>query len=679
MKNKKRKIIFVILILMIVSSISLVYMYNFKNNEETSTYVETEYPDNYVFYLDGKLSFNTTWPSRSEYQYNKTASYCTDGSRIKYDGIINRVDIEVTGSTKCFLYFDSFESMGKETLAEHVKSLETTPESVENQVNYVGDAYRYRGIDPDNYVCIGTTDVDTCLGDEYLYLHRIISASNVEYSATSDDKTDGIAFAVKVITSNTVGTNTNRTAIEWRDTSIEDYLTEQNESGYYYERIVEMGNGTINNMILRAKYFSGGTSFSGYGYQYLELEQNYTKTNPVYENIGLLYPSDLAYSAIDTTDDPEYCYEGTKTTFNAFKNYCESWLDIGTSYHTMLGYSSAGSSYVVTNTGRLLAATSSTTTNEGYRVSGIRPVFYLQPETYIVSGTGTLDDPYMVAYEPDNNYEEIVKNYFSSYTVTGVKGYTNTNSDITACLDNSTDYMGFSDPCNYQNQIIGVYNVDYKYQPNLASGNTTWVEGNDYLLKLSTSDFVEGDIINNNYQDSLNYLSEDIIFYSFNGDESLVPYIAVKAKWDVTDISNSTMCSIKFSEMGYYEKYKISYSYYDYWGLLNLSNLIDNAAAINVRSDSKEDYGNHTVNEGKMSCIYYECNEYIQLFVQSGNIFFGPDFSSSAESASRFATSSFYTYPDDTEASDYYASFYIYKPFLGGVGAESPYRVEAIT
>ena len=104
--------------------------------------------------------------------------------------------------------------------------------------------------------------------------------------------------------------------------------------------------------------------------------------------IGLMYPSDYGYSALEDTCTRTY-------NLNSYSNNnCvgKSWL-YGTSYEwTIMPYTNSSNTFGISSSGDLLANNA----NNGF---GVRPVLYLDSSVYRVAGDGTYDNPYIIAMD----------------------------------------------------------------------------------------------------------------------------------------------------------------------------------------------------------------------------------------------------------------------------------------
>lgn len=565
--NKKRKyIISTLSILILIASISLVCLYKASLSNKINslaTYEEEAYPDNYAFYVDGVLQPTNVWPKRSLYQYNQTASSCTNDVEMIYDGIMNRVDIDAKASTTCNLHFNSYSSQGKTTFSQYIKSLaDTTANQTDWQVNYLQDAYRFRGgndtVDIPNYVCIGTSDAETCLADPNIYLYRVILAENVDYTNTQDNESQGNDLAVKVIATEYEAAYS-RQGTTWDSSNAfrKKLLSEKGTTGYYNQRLKDTG-AYGNDIILRAKYYAGYSSTNPTTGTNSLKYVNEANIHDVYDLVMLMYPSDYLFSTVRNNDFTEnYCYSNS-----AYYNGCNSWIKGTEDEHFLIKYNTTNY-YTIkldVSANRVITATSSTTTAAGYYKVGYRPVFYLQPDTILTGGDGSISNPYMVSYESDSYYESLAKTHLYKNTLTEEKAYipwdvSSQSYLTTACMDNNATTG--SCLAAYRKFVLGVYKNKY-----LDSNNEIKEK---YLLKVVDNHVIENDVPYYNYLDE-DYHDEINQYYN---SKNIRDNRIVKAYWNVgtTDSYNLTnYINMPLKKISYYEQKETSKCGESYFG-----------------------------------------------------------------------------------------------------------------
>ncbi len=271
------------------------------------------------------------------------------------------------------------------------------------------NSYRYSGANPNNYVCIGSTE-SPC-PEENLY--RIIGAfdddkdSNyqiklikADYTTSAMLGTDGrdYAGAYSYSTSNYKGSMETSTIAAYRwnyDTSVSssgsnNWATSEfntiNLNTNYWNYL----GTTWQNLIVETTWHLGGmTSFNNTAKAFYDGERNnagYGSNPTTYtDEIGLMYPSDYGYAA-----SPEvwitdlFDYDNSTITAN-------NWMYMGLTEWTITPDSS-NSYYVfdVNGDGNLNYSGA----DLGYSA---RPVFYLESNVALQGGSGTSSDPYRLA------------------------------------------------------------------------------------------------------------------------------------------------------------------------------------------------------------------------------------------------------------------------------------------
>ena len=394
-----------------------------------------------------QISDNTTWPG-SGYMYNETLSSCENGSTLIWNNETNTVTLKANISDKCYLYFDIVPpdvtlattniaygatpatlSCSNATATYNQKYSRVqisqvnrpnrqtggnctltyqTPSSINYLNNYIiglagttqgtgqvvnENGYRYEGKNPNNYVWFNNE------------LWRIIGVFDESSHGQSGQN------LVKIIRNDSIGglawhkSNTN----DWTAASLMNllngaYLNSENGTGgeycYGYSTTVPAGNcdytetginDTYRPMIENVTWYLGGCSTAS---ATTEMFYEYERDTRVYSGrptstigyIGLMYPSDYGYSVLASS-----CARTTRLVdYDTATCAGQSWL-YGQGYEWMITPDSSDSRYVfyVDNYGDL----NSLNATGGYAA---RPVLYLDSSVYVIDGTGTQSDPYII-------------------------------------------------------------------------------------------------------------------------------------------------------------------------------------------------------------------------------------------------------------------------------------------
>ena len=257
-------------------------------------------------------------------------------------------------------------------------------------VNNTSD-YRYEGKNPNNYVLFN--------GE----LWRIIGV----FDSNTHGKTG--QNLTKIIRDESIGSyawnksNTNN----WTDSSLKtilnDYYYNASSTGgdvcYFYGTTVpgncdftKIGlNATSRGMIENVTWHLGGHSTnSATAATFYTAERGSTvygsNSTPTTGYIGLMYPSDYGYSVLVSS-----CARTTNlSSYNSSSCGGESWL-LKNGYEWTMTHFSSNSDYVfnVSN----FANVNYNNTRSGYAV---RPTAYLKSNVYVISGTGSITDPYVI-------------------------------------------------------------------------------------------------------------------------------------------------------------------------------------------------------------------------------------------------------------------------------------------
>ena len=450
MRKKKVLITLSIVGILLTSFIILSYINN--DGVVIASGKSEEYVNNRTFSLmletsagsgEYQVSNDTTWPG-SGYMYNETLSSCENGSTLIWNDETNTVTLKANISDKCYLYFDivppdvtlattntgygatpatlscsnataSYNQKYSRVQISQINNQYTsctltyqTPSSKNYLNNYIiglagqtqgtgqvvnENGYRYEGKDPNNYIWFNNE------------LWRVIGVFDENSHGQSGQN------LVKIIRNDSIGglawhkSNTN----DWKASSLMNllngaYLNSENGTGeeycYGYSTTVPAGNcdytesginDTYRPMIENVTWYLGGhsthsaTAEAFYGYERGDTVYSGRPTTTT-GYIGLMYPSDYGYSVLASS-----CARTTNLgSYNNSTCAGQSWL-YGQGYEwTITPYSSRSDHvFYVYVSGYL----NNNSANRGYAA---RPVLYLDSNVYVIDGTGTQSDPYII-------------------------------------------------------------------------------------------------------------------------------------------------------------------------------------------------------------------------------------------------------------------------------------------
>ena len=259
--------------------------------------------------------------------------------------------------------------------------------------------YRYYGASPNNYICLDMEGSSTC-SDKHLY--RIIGSIYEENAGKN---------LVKVIKATPL-TDGSTTTYAWDSGKVNIWATITNgnysnslTSGASLMKLLNNGdwwNGTntysnygltekSKSMVNTSRYYLGVHNSSSvktptmYGYE--RGIKRYNNNRPLYWDgmVGLMYPSDYGYAAGKSCGDGTNLYD--------YKGGCmnKDWLYISNTSQWLMSPDSVYpfGVFYVHRSGSVYA-------DENYLAFAVSPVFYLTSTTSIISGTGTMDDPYII-------------------------------------------------------------------------------------------------------------------------------------------------------------------------------------------------------------------------------------------------------------------------------------------
>ena len=281
--------------------------------------------------------------------------------------------------------------------------------------------YRYYGPNPNNYICLDMEGGSTC-PDRGLY--RIIGSIYEELEGEN---------RLKVIKANPLENKTNN-GFSWARTTkyANNVWVTTTDSGNLTESIEELlnagdwwnntndfqGYGLTNEIkkyISSSRYYLGGVSNDTTGSLYNKERGTNNKYDdvPLYWDgqVGLMYPSDYGYASGNNcaTNISLYNYNISCKAINWLYNSC-SWQWVmspgisvsGIPFNNFLSkkgnllggyYKSGDSSSTIRKCGLEVGDERRFVRDYGY----VFPTFYLTSTTTIVSGTGSIDDPYVLS------------------------------------------------------------------------------------------------------------------------------------------------------------------------------------------------------------------------------------------------------------------------------------------
>ena len=282
--------------------------------------------------------------------------------------------------------------------------------------------YRYYGANPNNYICLDMEGQSTC-SDNHLY--RIIGSIYEENAGTNLLKvmkatplTDG---TTSIFSWNYSSTN-NYTNI-WATPTNGNYSNSLSSgstlmqllnsgawwngtSGSYYGGST-MGETPLNftnyklsdkakSYISTSRYYLGGYNNNSpltnemYGYERGPLR--YDTSRPLYWDgmVGLIYPSDYGYASGKLCSD--------SVSVNSYNDSCKdrNWIFNNSNQWLITPRSDSSNLVFYLNSTGTVSIIYIPTPEGAAKRRNVRPTFFLTSTTIIVSGTGSIDDPYVI-------------------------------------------------------------------------------------------------------------------------------------------------------------------------------------------------------------------------------------------------------------------------------------------
>ena len=282
-------------------------------------------------------------------------------------GISNKVDISL-----------SSKNIGDNILSNPTTGLNTRLE---------GGLYRYQGTSVDNYICFGTSDKDTCLGNKDAYMYRIIGIAE-----------DGKIKVMKNYAFNTTyyWHNSNSSNTIWPNSDL--YKGLNGISGGKYSNLFigntsYMPSGWEDKIETTTWKYGDNTNFSVTADALYNTENAWTDT--VDAKIGLIYAHDYYYA---------YQSGGLNCSSTGSYSTCKtSWMHIYVSDSSApstyewtvsrYGYNGVYRYYTAFNVG----TNGDVNGNNIATALSIRPVFFLKYNIQLIGGTGTSTDPFIIS------------------------------------------------------------------------------------------------------------------------------------------------------------------------------------------------------------------------------------------------------------------------------------------
>ena len=322
------------------------------------------------------------------------------------------------------------------SLSDYLISIQSTNTSTMAYDGTTDNNLRYYGSNPNNYIqfngelwrIIGVMNNMTTNDNKVQSLVKIVRASSIgNYSWDSSASNINSGYGVNEWSQADIMTELNNGAYWNRNsgncynglnnaTTVCDFSSSglKSDSKYYIQSVV-WHTGTASNTITRAS-----NTPSMYGYERSTTTGNsacssstsigayycndsVTRTTSWTGNIGLVYPSDVAYATSGgNTTSRSTCLSNNQYNWNSYSDcYTNNWLFQSAASWMItpsaeVDYSNAA--FAILANGKIYGGNNAIDNNSVY------PTLYLKPSTIYSHGTGTSADPYIVT-STESNYD----------------------------------------------------------------------------------------------------------------------------------------------------------------------------------------------------------------------------------------------------------------------------------
>ena len=370
-KNPKKTgiILFTIACILLIAEVFFYISFASFESKETYNIMEGSVSDPgdiyFAYYVDGVAT--NTLPSKEDgYIIDSTKTNCTKGAKIVFDSVNWEVIIsELTESmTKCTLYFKKVEIPTDTFAATLLAQGETDELKLDGTVD---NNLRYVGVNPNNYV-----KFDGKLWRIVGVFNNVLNENNETQSriklVREDLYIDYTAWDVLDIN-------------EWQTASLQ---TELNTN--FYNQIDSL------HPYIASAYWNIGDSST---YKDVTTAQFYEaeKKEIWLGNVGLINVSDVGFATYNGDEEvrngclENYLYEWSENR----ECYDQDWLFFERTYWTINNCSMSDYyAFTISTSGR-------TNINHAKdEINAVYPTVFLKEDVKVLSGTGTLGDPYIL-------------------------------------------------------------------------------------------------------------------------------------------------------------------------------------------------------------------------------------------------------------------------------------------
>ncbi len=330
------------------------------------------------------------WPDYLEYTYAGTDCEDASGTKIdskpyiQFDEKSNMATITTNKTIYCTLYF----AKGRPALEVMHNYSGTTLGGGENGITAIRGLIRYKGTRNEvknNFVCFGTTNTDTCLGNKDTYLYRIIGITDNTSTNTDLGLQEGQLKLLK--------------ASPYKSLVMFPTSSDCTIPNTYSE--TALSNSLNNGFLNTIRDF-------GENWEDMLTIQKWNSKDTKSFKIGLINPTDLQSIGLSTTyvrncpsNFEMVTWIDVNNGYTGISNYGHEWIDGYTDLDTGRGCGKIGIGYT-SRCGHYYGTYLDGEDVRGtymYSALPVRPVFYLVPGISFI-GEGTEERPFIITSAP---------------------------------------------------------------------------------------------------------------------------------------------------------------------------------------------------------------------------------------------------------------------------------------
>ena len=567
---------------------------------------------------DGNGSYTkydgNSWPNDGTYSYNSTKSGCLDSNGNIINGALSFNEntytaVVNTGSTSyCYIYLDKLPTISElctsgDVLGNCLTSNNQNIASLNDELE--GGLYRYQGINVNNYICFGTNDKDTCIGNTDAYMYRIMGV----------DSSNQIKLIKKEALNETMYWYTDQTIdITWPNSLIYSSI---NESAFL-TNATYVPSGWSDKIAESSWKYGDNIIFDTTASNLYSIENAWTDT--ISAKIGLMYTHDYYYGIKGGNNcSSSGDYETCKT----------SWLHLWQNGND-IGAPNANYEWTMSRYGKYsdghysafrMNSNGSVSSSPIINERSVRPVFYLNADETYISGTGTLDDPIIIS-EPSKAAEYLMSNPTTGLNTTkqgGLYRYQGTTANNYICFGTSDKATCTGNTDAYMYRIMGINSSNQLKLIKKEALNSTIQWYTDYTTNITWPN--------------------SIIYSSINGSTFLTNTTYVPSGWSDkiatttwkygdNTTNNTTAANLYSIESAWTSttsaKIGLMYMHDYYYGIKGGNNCSSSGAYSTCKTSwlyiSKSDTGAPTTREWTMSRWGYDVNCYAWIVGSDGSV-----------------------------------------------------------